>query len=362
LLFTSGLVQTGKLSPEYENPANSQMTENQHEVMRTFLIGVGEAVCDCALDVLRNQAVESRVQVHAKAGSDIIYAIDHDAEKVIVRMMEEQAAAFGGIVLVAEGIGNEEITTYPPGTSMEEAQWRIIMDPIDGTREIMYDKRPAWLLAAPNRGDNTCLQDIEVAVMVEIPTTRMHLGDSLSAVRGKGATAHRRNLIDGSKESFAPTPFNGTSIRGGFAQIVRFFSPGKEVLSRIEEDMLDILFPDAKEGEILTFEDQYISTGGQFYEIITGKDRFTADIRKVLYGSMQGKMRGGHVCHPYDLSALLVAEESGILITGVDGEPVNSPMDTTLPIDWLAFANKDIFDEVYPVLRGLMEKYGLLVP
>ncbi|MEX0322424.1 MAG: hypothetical protein AB3N63_09725 [Puniceicoccaceae bacterium] len=332
--------------------------------MRSFLVEMGEAVCDRAQDVLRSQAVESRTQIHLKAGSDIIYAIDHEAEHVIVQMMEERAADFGGIVLVAEGIGAEEITTFPKGIEMEQARWRIIMDPIDGTREIMYDKRPAWFLAgaAPNKGEITCLQDIEVSVMVEIPTTRMHIGDSLSAIRGKGAVAHRRNLLDGSCESFQPTPYTGRSIRGGFAQIVRFFSPGKEVLSSIEEDMLDELFPDAGEGEILTFEDQYISTGGQFYEILTGKDRFTADIRKVLYDSLKGKVRGGHICHPYDLSSLLVAEEAGILITGVDGRSVNALMDTTLPIDWLAFANKDIFDEVYPVLRKLLEKYGLLVP
>lgn len=338
------------------------MTKNEHEAMRTFLIGMGEAVCDCAQKVLRSQPVEQRAQVHLKAGSDVIYAIDHDAEKVIVGMLEEQAAQFGGIVLVAEGIGNEEITTYPAGIDRQEANWRIIMDPIDGTREIMYDKRPAWFLAgaAPNGGEETSLRDVEVSVMVEIPITRMHIGDTLSAVRGQGTIAHRRNLLDGSAEPFKPTPFSGKSIRGGFAQIVRFFAPGKEILSSIEEDMLDILFPDAGEGEILTFEDQYISTGGQFYEILTGKDRFTADIRKVLYDSLRGRVRGGHVCHPYDLAALLVAEESGIVITGVNGQPVDAPMDTTLPVDWLAFANKDIFDEVYPVLSELMEKYGLI--
>ena len=51
---------------------------------------------------------------------------------------------------------------------------RIIIDPIDGTRGLMYDKRSAFFLAgaAPNRGDSTTLQDIEVAAMVELPTTR----------------------------------------------------------------------------------------------------------------------------------------------------------------------------------------------
>ena len=32
------------------------------------------------------------------------------------------------------------------GTPAEEASWRIIMDPIDGTRGLMYQKRSAWIL------------------------------------------------------------------------------------------------------------------------------------------------------------------------------------------------------------------------
>ena len=43
----------------------------------------------------------------------------------------------------------------PDGASEADCQWRVIVDPIDGTRGLMYQKRSAWILTgvAPNRGD-----------------------------------------------------------------------------------------------------------------------------------------------------------------------------------------------------------------
>ena len=54
----------------------------------------------------------------------------------------------------------------PRGTTESEAVWRIIVDPIDGTRGLMYQKRSAWILTgvAPNRGPSTSLRDIVLAV------------------------------------------------------------------------------------------------------------------------------------------------------------------------------------------------------
>ena len=65
--------------------------------------------------------------------------------------------------------------SIPRGASERQAEIRLIVDPIDGTREIMYDKRAAWSLAAvaPNRGPDTRLRDVEVSVMTELPTSKM---------------------------------------------------------------------------------------------------------------------------------------------------------------------------------------------
>jgi fructose-1,6-bisphosphatase/inositol monophosphatase family enzyme len=74
------------------------------------------------------------------------------------------------LVLVAEGIGEEGRRDFGPP---DGARVRVIVDPIDGTRGLMYDKRSAWFLAAvaENRGEETCLADTFAAVMVELPTS-----------------------------------------------------------------------------------------------------------------------------------------------------------------------------------------------
>ncbi len=57
----------------------------------------------------------------------------------------------------------------------------------------MYDKRAAWALAgvAPNKGPGTRLRDIEVAVMTELPTSKMAYRDVLWAIKGQGARGVR---------------------------------------------------------------------------------------------------------------------------------------------------------------------------
>ena len=332
-----------------------------HGAVLELLTDIGESACDRAQGLLRDRSIEERSAVHRESRSDVIYAIDREVEKTITTVLEERAGEVGGVVLVAEGIGEEEVTVYPRAAKRNAVALRVLMDPIDGTRGLMYDKRSAFFLAgaAPNQGDGTRLSDVEVAVMVELPTTRSQLSDTLWAIRGQGARGRTRHLADGSTTEFVPAPSPAKSIRGGFAQISRFFPPGKDVLARIEEELLEQLFPDAQEGEILSFEDQYISTGGQLYEMLKGRDRFIADVRAGLF-ARPGAHRRGHVCHPYDMAALLVGTEGGLIITGRDGRPLDAVMDTALPLDWVGYANQEIFREVAATFTRLLHEHGLL--
>ena len=59
------------------------------------------------------------------------------------------------------------------GAERPDAEFVWVLDPIDGTRCIMHDKRSAWVLAgiAPQKGEATRLSDIVAASMTELPTT-----------------------------------------------------------------------------------------------------------------------------------------------------------------------------------------------
>jgi fructose-1,6-bisphosphatase/inositol monophosphatase family enzyme len=330
------------------------------KILQPLLCALGERVAERVLKTIREQAVEQRTAIHARANSDVIYSIDAEVDGLIVEMFEQEAEALGGVVLVAEGIGETEVTIYPKGLREDEAALRVICDPIDGTRGIMYDKRSAFFLAgvAPNKGAATHLSDIELAVMVEIPTSRMHVADTLWAVRGAGAQGERRNVQTGERQPLQLSPSRAPSIAGGFIQVSRFFDPGKEALAALEERLIAKLFPDLQDGEIACFEDQYLSSAGQLYELITGKDRFVAELRASLYRMRrrQGK-RIGHVCHPYDLAAHLIGSEAGVILTGADGQPLDAPLNTSAAVDWIGFANKKIHQEVASVLQELISEW-----
>ena len=324
------------------------------------MLALGERVRDSVRKALAARVPEDRAAVHGKAASDVIYRIDLDAERAILETLEKEAGSWGGVALVAEGVSEGVENVFPKTIDTSKALWRLIVDPIDGTRGLMVGKRSAFFLegAAPNRGGATRLSDVIVAVMVEIPTDRSQLSDVFSAIKGGGLQGYTRNLVDGSKTGLKATPSGKRSLRGGFGQISRFFHPGKETLASLEEELVETLYPDQKDNEIAAFEDQYICSGGQLYELLTGKDRFTADLRQSLYARFrrEGK-RTGHVCHPYDLAAHLVGKEAGVELTDASGALLDAPLDTSSGVDWIGYANASIRSEIEPVLLPLIRKH-----
>jgi hypothetical protein len=235
------------------------------------------------------------------------------------------------------------------------------MDPIDGTRGLMYQKRSAWILTgvAPNRGPETSLADIALAVQTEIPTIKQYLSDQLWAVRGRGGTAERYNRLTGERMALTLHPSTSPTIAHGFAMISRFFPGVRDALAAIDDEIVqDVLGPPAP-GKAPCFEDQYISTGGQLYELIAGHDRFVADLRPLLQGVLEERgLPPGFCCHPYDLSAVLIAEEWGVNVTDAFGRPLNAPMNVTADVAWAGYANPQIRNSVEPALQKALRRRG----
>jgi len=337
---------------------------NKEDVLK-LLLKTGEAVCLKVHQSLREQSLEQLTSVYEEGLDDTIYSIDRDVEQIIIPILEAEAKRLGGIVLVAEGIGDiDSPLILPKGIKEEDAAVRIICDPIDGTRGIMYDKRAAFFLAAAVsniNGRKATLQNLEVAVMTELPTSKQFSSDTFFAIKGKGAKGVTKNIFTGEHKERKVCPSKATSIQGGFGQISRFFPPAKNILAALEDKLVQRVLPNADTSKAILFEDQYISSGGQLYEMIVGHDRFNADIRRGLYAKLarEGKP-GGHCCHPYDLCAHLIGTEAGIIITDKSGRPLDAPLDTTSSVDWIAYANKDIQNEVEKTLISLIHEFGLV--
>lgn len=285
---------------------------------------------------------------------DTIYTIDRLSED---QLLEEfaQLAREHSVVLVGEGLGNDGVIALSPGKLPE---LRVIVDPIDGTRGLMYQKRSAWILTgvAIDRGEQTTLADIEVAVQTEIPILKQHLCDTLWSIRGQGAHGERLNRLTGQTSTLTLRPSTAKTIEQGFGGLARFFPGVRTLLAEWDDAVYERVLGPFVPGKARAFEDQYISTGGQLYELMVGHDRWIADIRPLAY-----RIRGaeaGLCCHPYDLCTALIASEAGCIVTDENGAELNAPMDVMTDCSWLGFANASIRDQVWPALLKTLTEQG----
>ena len=292
---------------------------------------------------------------------DTIYAVDRVSEETLVEGLAHLARE-EPLVLVAEGLPPAGLV-LPHGARDEDCRWRLLVDPIDGTRGLMYQKRPAWILTglAPNRGAATRLRDVVLAVQSEIPLVKQHLCDQLWAVRGEGVESRRLDRISGTTEPLALRPSRADTTAHGFASVSRFFPGARDVLAAIDDEVAAAVLGPPVAGKAACFEDQYISTGGQLYELMVGHDRYVADIRPLLAGVLRDRgLPHPLCCHPYDLCTILIAEELGLAITDASGAPLDAPLDLESDVSWIGYANDALRRAVEPALLEALRRRGLL--
>jgi fructose-1,6-bisphosphatase/inositol monophosphatase family enzyme len=287
-------------------------------------------------DHVRDQVIGARgidmAAVEGETSADTIFAIDKVADDTLVDWFEQH---WSDVELVSEGLDDPVVVGADP-------QWTVIVDSIDGTRGLMYDKRPAWCLAAaaPRGGS---LRDVVAAAMTELPTTKQGAADQLSAVRGGGLVAERIDLRGTGRARIAPQPSTAVDLEHGFATVSKFFPPGKAALVELEAELFRRL------GSVHVFDDEYISSGGQLHELIVGHDRFVADLRPIVDPD-------AFACHPYDVCTAMLLEEAGGVVTDPRGAPLDVPLDTTTPVAWAGYANRALADRIGPILAELVDE------
>jgi hypothetical protein len=328
-----------------------------HEEIRSAVVEACEAAVRAESEHLAEIAEE-------EAGGDTIYAVDRISEERLVTLFEQEIAPSVPVVLIAEGLPNGRIV-LPRGTTEEQAAWRILVDPIDGTRGLMYQKRSGWILTgvAPNCGPTTDLQDIVLAIQTEIPLVKQHLCDVAWAIRGEGVEAERYNRLTGERASLRLRPSGASTIAHGYAGLARFFPGAREELAAIDEEIVRGALGPVQRGKASCFEDQYASSGGQLYELMCGHDRFIADLRPLMESVLAKRgVALGICCHPYDLCTELIARELGVLVTDPQGGAVRALLAVEPDIAWVGYANASLRAQIEPLLQAALQQRGLLEP
>jgi fructose-1,6-bisphosphatase/inositol monophosphatase family enzyme len=308
----------------------------------------------------RERELKKFATIAAVTAADTIYHVDKLGEHAIFAWFEAHWPRAWPVQIVMEGVEDDNSVTFPRGTLLESTTFKCILDPIDGTRNLMYDKRSAWILTglSEQRGSRTNLADIEVAVMTELPTSKQWRADQISAIRGrgpKGIVAVGRDVRSGRTTRVAVGPSQATDFKHGFASFARFFPDGKTLTAQLEEALWAKLHGGAGQASPLIFDDQYISTGGQLYEVLVGHDRMIGDIRPLVFSKLG--IESSLTCHPYDICTELILREAGGIVETPAGRPLTQLLDTTSPVAWMSYANEDLARQVRPVLRRLIKQF-----
>jgi len=328
-------------------------------------------------DAIRAQVVAARAahtneelgEIDRATPSDTIYRIDRIGEQAIVDWLERSWPSDWPLELVMEGDApGDEPPRIPRDARARDVRFVLIVDPIDGTRSLMHDKRSGWTLAAVAPVDRSGatsrpatparLRDTLVAAMTELPPTKQTLADQLSAIRGLGRAGLRAERVDlrsGARARFEPRPSTASDCRHGFASFARFFPEGRALVAAFEEALWTRLYGRDEGGAPLVFDDQYICTGGQFHELVAGRDRLLGDLRPLAFAELG--LAKPIACHPYDACTALVLEEAGCRLVDPRGAPLDFPLDTTTPVAWIGFANAELEAHVRPALDACLAEF-----
>ena len=310
---------------------------------------------------LRTQSRTELTAIASVGVGDHTFGIDVVAERAVDRWLEEMAAT-GPLSLLTEDTGWRHVGPQGPLRDFDHGGPRISLDPIDGTRNLMHELRPAWVIAAacgPGT-DAPRIGDVEVGALIEIPCLDSVRARELVALRSKGLRC--RSVPLGPQppspndeqplwEPAAPLD-EQARLDGGYFPFFGFEprcrAAAQELSARVFERLENDLGIDTES----VLDDQYISSGGQLALLALGTYRAIIDARLSL-----GNARGftARTAKPYDVAgAILVAEEAGAVVRGVDGGPLDFPLDATTPIEFCGYANDATFRALAPLIRAAL--------
>jgi len=329
-------------------PVAKSMTKLDHQTLVPRLRQLQEEIRSALRVHMQTQAVESLARAERDEEGDTIFGIDVAVEELLLRYCERWGEE-QHFRLIGEGLPVAGVEFGRAGVG--GAPFRLLVDPIDGTRGLMFDKRSGWCLmgCAPDLGEGTRLQDVEVAVMTELPTTRQNIGDVVWAVAGEPARAERHDLVRETRAALTILPSSAKDLRHGFASVANFFPGGKGLIAELDEAIMNRAMGGWNPAKAEVYSDQYICTGGQLAEVMLGRDRFVLDVRPLVYAKMG--VRSALACRPYDLSTWLVAQQAGCVVCDPFGKPLDAPLDITTNMAFACYANRELAELLIPIVR-----------
>lgn len=230
----------------------------------------------------------------AGAGGDVTFAIDERAEALMERFLAERAPDLA--------FYSEDRGLVSPGG---DAEWVLVVDPIDGTRPAMagFEAACVSVAVAPLGDGDPTFADVQVGCIVEIKS-----GRAFVAERGKG---------------LEPAP--ALSANADVTRMFWAYGLRGRPVRRIAEVLGDLVDASSVGGGTFdlgsaTYDMTRVVTG-QLDAYVEPGSRMIADVPGIR--EEFERIGGGVVLNnsPYDLAAaVLVCEEAGVVVTDAYGE------------------------------------------
>jgi len=280
---------------------------------------------------------------------DLTYAIDEGTELVAARWMARLAAT-EPLSLFTEDHGWKHVSDS--GSGFDHGGPRIVLDPIDGTRNLMLDLRSAWTeiawcAAGPSEPRST---EVAASLLAELPGERAASFRVLEAGPQGPATLELRRVDDGAlieRRDLVADP-DDDQLEHRVLSFFRYEPRWRPLIASIEAAFFERVESHEGVDPRHCFDDQYISNAGQLALLAMGQYRFVCDLRAFL-ATRQGK--AAVTSKPYDLAgAVHLARAAGCVVEAPDGTALDFPLDATTPVSYVGYANERIAQRLRPHL------------
>lgn len=341
------------LPPDFPLAKNSPL-----EKLALLLWGAHRHMREGLRHALAHQPMSALSAAAAVVEVDTIFGIDQIAEQCLFEYLEAHQNEAPAFVLVGEfEIG--DTLKFGEGSP----QYRVLLDPIDGTRLVMFAKSSGWILSGifPEHGEATRLSQTLFALQTEIPLPKYLYSDTLWAAPKQGAHRLVENLLT-HEMNISPWRVDlAASLRHSFISFVNFFQHGKAAMAAVEEEFLRRALAEHAADPALVFEDQHLSTAGQLYALVRGQERMVVDIRPNMNHLLRRQGHAPMLCsHPYDFATWLIATEAGAAIFAPNGEAFDAPAIANAEVGWLGFANHKLAEQYRLLLLEVLHKHELI--
>jgi fructose-1,6-bisphosphatase/inositol monophosphatase family enzyme len=294
-----------------------------------------------------------------QGAGDLTYGLDLVTENALDRWFDKTARE-SPLSLFSEDAGWRHRGPSAGGKSrslpgFDHGGPRVVIDPVDGTRNMMADLRSAWtVIALCGPGEDVPrMSEATFGLVAELPDSRAERYRILTAERGCGAHLQERFIADGSLYREHVCQVDGDDrVDHGYFSFFRYTPAMRPLLARIEAEFFERLA--RSEGADLRncFDDQYISNGGQLVLLILGTYRMIADLRARLAPNFDVPCT---TSKPYDCAgAIVIAREAGCILTDAEGAALDFPLDATTPVHFVGYANRATASRLAPHLAAVM--------